>query len=417
MTIESPLNTHFRRSQTPESPRPVHIPEPSNIPVLKHQMDPVFNDTATYDISPNTDLASPPARSDVPQTFPKTSLNIFEPASGAQLGETVASQDDGLRSDTFLSPGSASMGNGAGAGQSSIATASSNALFSGQLHNVSDAHDTLQPTLNPVPPPQPKATVESSKSDGLPYMSGTNVEASNDQTVTTEDRMSHGSQPTGQPNETGEDGVNFQTLLDNLSRSTSTAPPADSITAPTTIASQEDVGIAQPATEKAIPLAAGLPPRPPPQERLSMHPNYSPTEDIQSYHQMPPQAANVPTYQTQAGQPGSQSNQNVNTPLPAIMIPSGAPGTTSGSALPPPPSISTYQNATQTPITQPSPTVRDAQSSAMDDSEKDEDEDVRWGPEIQKKYDYFLHEERRYVTEGVWDRFPPGSRLFVGKYQ
>jgi hypothetical protein len=34
---------------------------------------------------------------------------------------------------------------------------------------------------------------------------------------------------------------------------------------------------------------------------------------------------------------------------------------------------------------------------------------------VQKKYDEFLHDERVYVTEGLWDRFPPGSRLFVGK--
>jgi hypothetical protein len=41
-------------------------------------------------------------------------------------------------------------------------------------------------------------------------------------------------------------------------------------------------------------------------------------------------------------------------------------------------------------------------------------EDIRWPPEIQAEYDQFLHDERNYVTEGVWDRFPPGSRLFVG---
>jgi hypothetical protein len=41
---------HFRgKTLTPESPRPLHIPEPSNIPVLENQMDPVFNDTSTYE--------------------------------------------------------------------------------------------------------------------------------------------------------------------------------------------------------------------------------------------------------------------------------------------------------------------------------------------------------------------------------
>jgi hypothetical protein len=43
---------HFRgKTLTPESPRPLHIPEPANIPVLENQMDPVFNDTSTYERS------------------------------------------------------------------------------------------------------------------------------------------------------------------------------------------------------------------------------------------------------------------------------------------------------------------------------------------------------------------------------
>ncbi|KAJ5240146.1 RNA-binding protein (Nab3) [Penicillium chermesinum] len=45
---------------------------------------------------------------------------------------------------------------------------------------------------------------------------------------------------------------------------------------------------------------------------------------------------------------------------------------------------------------------------------KGSDDDSPWGPEVQKKYDEFLHDERIYVTEGLWDRFPIGSRLFVG---
>jgi hypothetical protein len=43
-----------------------------------------------------------------------------------------------------------------------------------------------------------------------------------------------------------------------------------------------------------------------------------------------------------------------------------------------------------------------------------ESEDIKWLPDVQEQYDQFLGDERNYVTEGVWDRFPPGSRLFVG---
>jgi hypothetical protein len=41
--------------------------------------------------------------------------------------------------------------------------------------------------------------------------------------------------------------------------------------------------------------------------------------------------------------------------------------------------------------------------------------DAKWGPEVQKLYDEFLADEQMYVTEGLWDRFPIGSRLFIGK--
>lgn len=38
-----------------------------------------------------------------------------------------------------------------------------------------------------------------------------------------------------------------------------------------------------------------------------------------------------------------------------------------------------------------------------------------WGQDIERKYAQFLHDEAIYVAEGLWDRFPSGSRLFVGK--
>lgn len=48
-------------------------------------------------------------------------------------------------------------------------------------------------------------------------------------------------------------------------------------------------------------------------------------------------------------------------------------------------------------------------------SETPDDEDIRWPPEVNKKYEDFLDQERRFVTEGQWDQFPMGSRLFIGK--
>jgi hypothetical protein len=41
--------------------------------------------------------------------------------------------------------------------------------------------------------------------------------------------------------------------------------------------------------------------------------------------------------------------------------------------------------------------------------------DATWGPEMQNLYNEFLADERMYIMEGLWDRFPIGSRLFIGK--
>jgi hypothetical protein len=43
-----------------------------------------------------------------------------------------------------------------------------------------------------------------------------------------------------------------------------------------------------------------------------------------------------------------------------------------------------------------------------------DEDDQPWTPETQHRYDNFLTEERKYVTEGNWEQFPYGSRLFVG---
>lgn len=43
-----------------------------------------------------------------------------------------------------------------------------------------------------------------------------------------------------------------------------------------------------------------------------------------------------------------------------------------------------------------------------------EDEHPR-RPDAERLFEEFLHDEAIYVSEGTWDRFPQGSRLFVGK--
>jgi hypothetical protein len=35
--------------------------------------------------------------------------------------------------------------------------------------------------------------------------------------------------------------------------------------------------------------------------------------------------------------------------------------------------------------------------------------------DYQRKWDQFIADERQYMSEAKWDRFPEGSRIFIGK--
>lgn len=428
MTIDSPLNTHFRRSQTPESPRPVHIPEPSTIPVLRHQMDPVFNDTATYASQAENPNVSTLTEMGLTTENAAPTYIALNSSDHNQQNVSTRSPNPGVEANALniVGPGPIDLAPHrsqdlptATASEPHGDTRNMNPQSYIQLSNVANGQATSEPNFDP----QVAAQIISAANDIAPPSSTTNSHAVNESVGAT--AITEGGTPVAQnasdrEPDTHDEGVNFQTLLDNLSRSNSTAPPPESIIAPTTATSQTEPNAVPSNDEKALHVAAGLPPRPPPQEKPSIHPNYSPNESIRSYHQLPAANTNTPQQQSLPG-PGNPSILTANSALPPLPVQTGAPGTTPASALPPPPSLSTYQQVPPIINTQTSPTIQSIrENSAIDTpasklgSIDGEEEDIRWGPEIQRKYDDFLHEERIYVTEGVWDRFPPGSRLFVG---
>lgn len=217
-----------------------------------------------------------------------------------------------------------------------------------------------------------------------------------------------------------ETGVDFQNLLDNLSPSSSTAPSGPVVTA--TTSSPADNPVLQEHKQPqphAVPdhsyaLSAGLPPRPPTQEMPDLNQNYPSTANISDYHPLGIQASNT-SYVPQPQGQDQPSNAS-------IFIPGVAPGTSSGANGLPPPPLATFQQFQQQ---QKSVSAPEAIAQSGHKSSRSErysarpggspDEDVFWGDEVQKIYDEFLREERAYVTEGLWDRFPYGSRLFVGE--
>ena len=207
---------------------------------------------------------------------------------------------------------------------------------------------------------------------------------------------------------------------------------------------------------------SGLPPRPPPQELPLIHPNYVHSQHIRDYH---PHASH-PAFQPHARSGSNGGEQSMSTgfvpPVASLATqqqqptvgdqsatsyvgtsytsngsytsqqpPTAAPGTTP-QAQPtyPPTGFAGSPQVQQSPSAGPpgtawatSPTNMYTPTEAYGNTtgtpmaapgEQRRPEERPWDAEVQRKYDNFIEEERRYVSEGRWEMFPQGSRLFVG---
>ncbi|KAF2400133.1 hypothetical protein EJ06DRAFT_549478 [Trichodelitschia bisporula] len=228
------------KTLTPVSPKPVHVPSPSNIPILEKQMDPSFHESLSY-----------------------------------QHGNHMEEVQYG----------------GGNSGNGTFAAASSRPDAMGD--NATRPESTA-PTFD---------------------------------------------NPSG--------GIDYQALLANLS--TNFALPQTDVKSPST----------------SLPSNPNLPPRPPPQDAPRTHPNYTPGDDIRTYH---------------------------------------------------PHTAATYRASASSSHAQPSPTAtsKPMQSPPRRDDLDSESEDVPFDGALQKQFDQFLQFERQNVTEGQWEKFPNGSRLFIG---
>jgi hypothetical protein len=168
--------------------------------------------------------------------------------------------------------------------------------------------------------------------------------------------------------------IDVQALLDSLTPAANNAPSGQYAAPQMSIQSAQT----QP-NATSLPSATNLPARPPTQDKPATHPNYNPNDDIRSYH---PQNQRAPMAQQRGNGIQSLNVQSRDLSSMPAQSPS-APGF-----------------AQQQP----------GQRSATPD-----DEDQRWPPEVNRKYEEFLDQERKFVTEGQWDQFPMGSRLFIGE--
>lgn len=341
-------------------------------------MDPVFNDTATYNIphnqtfSPYSDSArivhgSNSEEQDAVQNFLRGAEEEnarFE--SGAQFPTTNGrtTQNDTTLETDLLS-----------------------ALAKSSAHPAAESHANVSQTISDQTHPVAQSNNESSTTEA-------NANARNGdssfQSVAEKNPESESSvKPKTQPN-TG--GVDYQSLLDTISQSASTAPAADSVSAPTTAPSHVDHGSAL-----SLPPIPGLPPKPPVQADPAESSNYytfpNSTSDLRGqYH-------SVNRDVVQGNGADASTAGLVHSMLQSI--PTQAPGTWN-------------QNAAQVSSINPEAGFVGHSLPPVEPSGSTESTERPWSPRTQTLYDQFLEEERRYVTEGIWDRFPPGSRLFVG---
>ncbi|KAI9892579.1 MAG: hypothetical protein M1814_001272 [Vezdaea aestivalis] len=397
-------------SLTPVSPQPRHYPESSSIPVLQKQMDPVFIDAST-----RVDSAAPasheqpaahtndtPAEVNIESLTPKDDGSEASSLYRTDLAET--SNDNVLSNDLGdVQPMSdeyaISLENGDDNSDNEVAGV-------GTLHLDVPA----DPSSAQAAPTSPQASISNAPAPALPEKSDAGLIA---------DPSSLEAAPITHTNDVesftpATSQVDFKALLENLAQAAPSAALNNKATINATSAASEQAnptGAAEPNVallQTGLPLSAALPPRPPPSETVNSNAGVSPQDDANalqlSNQQALMQAINgvsqaAPTY-----------NQAPNFPPPVVAA--GAPGTLPvAQGLPPPPIAVFQQGPVQSP--QQSPTSRRREKPGRSASEAD-DEEGPWSPATQKLYDHFLKEERGYVADAQWEKFPQDSRLFVG---
>lgn len=413
------------KALTPESPVPLHIPEPQNILVLQNQNDINFNQMSTHmEASDRSQVGAADWVNGLFQRVPKTTpgpTQSAEPSTNKTDQETcedVEIETQVNRSDEQ------SVGLENKLSKPNEIINSKNLLTSkvqpSMLMAASEPFLTdTQPNLTYLAQPQiykPSSNIlqDASNSTERSYV----VPVSQGPAPGTAEVIGY-SDVHSRTSDHGVNGdeMNYQALSDTITSSASTAPPTDNAfsinTAPSSVLHAPSPSSAQ--TPIAIfPIPAGLPPRPPPQEKPAIHPNYTPGEDIRSYHNPPPQNPNAPA--SHNAQPSSSYRPPQGYPHSNGVAPNG---------LPPPPLATFQQPASKPNQPQRSPQIsqyrqrdnygKNGAKAVTSTNQANNEHPTR--PEIERQYEDFLRDEEIYVSEGTWDRFPQGSRLFVGEFR
>ncbi|KAK3708143.1 nuclear polyadenylated RNA-binding protein 3 [Vermiconidia calcicola] len=502
MSSEPPEEPHLRSEfsvLSPASPKPIHFPAPTNIPVLEMQTDVGFNQTDKHMSDPamrNTEVRPDYWRDPIEQQQQEGQVQQQQPTAASETMDHASPYSTGGENDTTVMDMDEQQ-------QGDVEVApTSNKTYS---TDTTPTNAAAAPEPEPVPiststspnvaeidaqaTQQHTQTTEPSSDPSVPTAEATYV------APTLEDTSDQAQMANAATQSFNGGTVDVQALLDTLqtapgatsasSNATNTAPQAEGLTVATTLSpslnqspppssaaiQQQQIApgsASSPLSASALgapPSGVGLPPRPPPQEQPLIHPNYVHSQHIRDYH---PHAAH-PAFQPQHVRSASGSSGNVADPSSKSYVPPVHSPTSGGQGGVQQQQFSLYpasavtgengqQQALSPAMAGPSPGIQQAQQhqqylpsasgfatspadaqqqqhtyaaqqfyqsmsgtpmesrreSVLREGQVPRPEDRPWDADTQRKYDRFIEEERKYVSEGRWEQFPQGSRLFVG---
>ncbi|KAF7536315.1 hypothetical protein G7Z17_g13072 [Cylindrodendrum hubeiense] len=200
------------------------------------------------------------------------------------------------------------------------------------------------------------------------------------QSVTSPSTASADSNSAGSPNPSAD----IQRLVADL---IAPAEPTSSDD-PSALSAKAEFPAGSNASSSALPSSASLPPRPPLPQAAS--------QSYTSQHHPSGSSSSIPTSVAVPPTPGQ----------PSTYVAAGAPGTTPDALGNLPPAAASGLNASVAITSMTAPPYPPQSPAYATDRPQDAD--------YQRQWDQFMADERQYMSEAKWDRFPEGSRLFIG---
>jgi hypothetical protein len=375
---------------SPVSPSPVHATSPLVVPALQETVDTIDAMVAAVvasgsrsgdDHLPLSDPAGHLNNGDAVDDDPYSDDDPAETAALPQQTEVPNSNDDDY-AKTFDSPiGSDELD---GQDEPSQAHSHSAPRPSGSVGNFPSvaSHSVIDPSLTQGSDADPAAgQSQVNRGSAISFSQQHHNNASAEQNIATPAHVS------GDPHSDAsqsEPSIDLQRLVADLTAQ-STEPQPNSTPDPNAAKATQDAGSS--SISSGLPSSASLPPRPP-------QPNTASQAFVSQHHPGATGLNHVPNPSTP-----SASGQAMQ------LVAAGAPGTSTGaiSNLPPPPSSTLSASAT----TGPHNTANYALHAPGYHTDRKEDD-------YRSKWEQFLSDERQYMSEAKWDRFPEGSRIFIG---